>query len=73
MIRVSEMVLPGHPDKFCDQAADAIVAACYAADPAGYCQVEMSCWSDQVYLTGGIATARPLAERLDEIVRRTGR
>ena len=73
MIRVSEMVLPGHPDKFCDQAADAIVAACYAADPAGYCQVEMSCWSDQVYLTGGIATARPLAEALDEIVRRTGR
>ena len=37
MIRVSEMVLPGHPDKFCDQAVDAIVAACYAADPAGYC------------------------------------
>ncbi len=26
MIRVSEMVLPGHPDKFCDQVADAIVA-----------------------------------------------
>ena len=25
MIRVSEMVLPGHPDKFCDQIADAIV------------------------------------------------
>ena len=73
MIRVSEMVLPGHPDKFCDQVADAIVAACYAADPAGYCQVEMSCWSDQVFLTGGIATARPLAEPLADIVRRTGR
>lgn len=23
MIRFSEMVLPGHPDKFCDQIADA--------------------------------------------------
>ena len=27
MIRVSEAVLPGHPDKFCDQIADAIVGA----------------------------------------------
>ena len=26
MIRMSEVVLPGHPDKFCDQVADAIVA-----------------------------------------------
>jgi S-adenosylmethionine synthetase len=29
MIRMSEVVLPGHPDKFCDQVADAIVAECY--------------------------------------------
>ena len=28
MIRMSEVVLPGHPDKFCDQVADAIVAEC---------------------------------------------
>ena len=73
MIRISETVLPGHPDKFCDQAADAIVQACYAADPTAYCQVEMGCWSDRVYLTGGIATRAPLAESLDDIVRRTGR
>ena len=33
MKRFSEMVLPGHPDKFCDQVADAIVARCQAADP----------------------------------------
>ena len=25
MIRVSEFVLPGHPDKFCDAVADAII------------------------------------------------
>ena len=28
MIRVSEFVLPGHPDKFCDAVADAIIGAC---------------------------------------------
>ena len=54
MIRFSEMVLPGHPDKFCDQVADAIVAECYRADPEAYCQVEVSCWGDEIWLTGGI-------------------
>ncbi len=73
MIRMSEVVLPGHPDKFCDQAADAIVAACYAADPRAYCQVEMSVWADQVFLTGGIVTQRPLERTLPDIVRAVGR
>ena len=73
MIRMSEVVLPGHPDKFCDQVADAIVAECYKADPRAYCQVEMSVWSDQVFLTGGIATRAPLARGLADIVRATGR
>ena len=73
MIRVSEMVLPGHPDKFCDQVADAIVQACYAVDTEAYCQVEMSCWSDEIFLTGGIVTARPLQKSLEDIVRETGR
>ena len=73
MIRMSEVVLPGHPDKFCDQVADAVVAECYKADPRAYCQVEMSVWCDQVFLTGGIATRRPLARDLADIVRATGR
>ena len=61
MIRMSEVVLPGHPDKFCDQVADAIVAECYTVDPRAYCQVEVSVWCDQVFLTGGIVTRAPLA------------
>ena len=73
MIRMSEVVLPGHPDKFCDQVADAVVAECYKADPRAYCQVEMSVWCDHVFLTGGIATRRPLARDLADIVRATGR
>ncbi|MBI4348108.1 MAG: methionine adenosyltransferase domain-containing protein [Elusimicrobia bacterium] len=72
MIRVSEMVLPGHPDKFCDQVADAIVAACHAIDEDAYCQVEASVWSDQVFLTGGLVTRRPLERPLRDIVVETG-
>ena len=48
MIRFSEMVLPGHPDKFCDQVADAIVAACADIDAEAYCQVEVGVWCDEV-------------------------
>ena len=73
MIRFSEMVLPGHPDKFCDQVADAIVAECYAMDPEAYCQVEVSVWSDQVWLSGGTATRTPLPRPFVEIVREVGR
>lgn len=73
MVRFSEAVLPGHPDKLCDQIADAIVAEAYRADPDAYCQVEVSCWSDEFFLTGGIATRRALATPLDEVVRRIGR
>ena len=72
MIRLSEAVLPGHPDRFSDQVADAIVAAAYAVDPRAYCQVEVSVWSDQVFLTGGLVTRAPLQEALPDIVRRVG-
>jgi S-adenosylmethionine synthetase len=72
MIRMSEAVLPGHPDKFCDQVADAIVAECYRADPRAYCQVEVSVWCDQMFLTGGLATRKPLARPLADIVREVG-
>ena len=63
MIRFSEMVLPGHPDKFCDQVADAIVARCEQADPEAYCQVEVGVWCDQIWISGGF-TVRP-GEDLD--------
>ncbi len=73
MIRVSEAVLPGHPDKFCDQVADAIVAESYRVDPRAYCQVEVSVWSDQVWISGGLATREPFERPLDDIVREVGR
>jgi S-adenosylmethionine synthetase len=73
MIRLSEVVLPGHPDKFCDQVVDAVVAECYKADLRAFCQVEMSVWCDQVFLTGGLVTREPLKRSLADIVRATGR
>lgn len=72
MIRVSEMVLPGHPDKFCDQVADAIVAECVRIDPDAYTQVEIAAWSCSMWLTGGICTRRPLERSLRDIVVETG-
>ncbi len=73
MIRMSEAVLPGHPDKFCDAVADAIVAECYRVDERAYCQVEVSTWCDEVWVNGGIATRQPLARSIEEIVRDVGR
>ena len=72
MIRVSEMVLPGHPDKFCDQVADAVIAECVKIEPDAYGQVEVSTWSDSVWLSGGICTRRPLEKPIQDIVVETG-
>lgn len=72
MIRICEMVLPGHPDKFSDQIADAIVAECLRVDPDAYCQVEVGVWSDQVWLSGGTCTRKPLGRSLADIVVEVG-
>lgn len=72
MIRVSEFVLPGHPDKFCDAVADAIIGEVLKVDADGYGQVEVAVWSDQVFLTGGICTRHPVPVDFADIVVATG-
>jgi S-adenosylmethionine synthetase len=72
MIRVSEFVLPGHPDKFCDAVADAIIAEVLKVDADGYGQVEVAVWSDQVFLTGGVCTRRPIPVDFADVVVATG-
>ena len=67
MIRMSEMVLAGHPDKFCDQVADAIVAACMQFEPEAYAQIEVAAWCDELWLNGGIATEKAIPFVLEEI------
>jgi len=72
MIRVAEFVLPGHPDKFCDAVADAIIAEVLKVDADGYGQVEVSVWSDQVFLTGSACTRRPIPVDFADVVVATG-
>ena len=73
MIRVSEMVLAGHPDKFCDQVADAVIEEISKIDADAYGQIEVSTWSDFVWLSGGTCTRTPLKKKIEAIVKDTGR
>ena len=73
MIRISEAVLAGHPDKFCDQVADAIIGECMRVDPQAYGQVEVATWSDEVWLNGGVCTRRPVEKAFADIVVEVGR
>lgn len=72
MIRFAEAVLPGHPDKFCDQVADALVAEALRADPCAFAQVEVGVWSDQVWLSGNIVTRQALARTSADVVVEVG-
>jgi S-adenosylmethionine synthetase len=61
----AEFVLPGHPDKLCDAAVDAVVDFVRRRDPVGQCGLEAACIFDRVLITGriGVRDAR-VAERL---------
>jgi len=72
MIRTSEAVLRGHPDKFCDQVADRILYHAYELDPEAYGQVEVAAWSDEVFLTGAIVTRQPMETVFADLVRTVG-
>jgi len=72
MIHFAEAVLPGHPDKFCDRVADAIVSEALIADPEAFAQVEVGVWADQAWLSGNIVTRKPMARSPAEILVQTG-
>ena len=72
MIQFAEAVLPGHPDKFCDRVADAIVTEALTADPEAFAQVEVGVWSDQAWVSGNIVTRKPMARPPTEILIQTG-
>ena len=72
MIYHAEAVFNGHPDKFCDQVADRIIAEAYRSDPEAYGQVEVGVWSDSIWLSGGTMTRRPLACSVEELVHQVG-
>ena len=51
MFFTSESVAEGHPDKFCDQVADAVLDECLRRDP----QARVAC---ECYVTMGKAASR---------------
>lgn len=73
MIRTAEAVLDGHPDKFCDILADAIIAEGYKADPGCYAQIEVGVWSDAIWLSGVMVTRKPIRKTVEQIVRSVGK
>ena len=61
----AEFVLPGHPDKLCDAAVDAVVDYVRRWDPVGQCGLEAGCIFDRFFMTGRIAVRDiRIAERL---------
>jgi S-adenosylmethionine synthetase len=71
MVRYSEVVLPGHPDKLCDAVAEAVVQAALAVDPDAYAQVEVSVWDYEIWLTGGVVTSKRVPKPFAEIAKDT--
>ena len=53
----SESVCEGHPDKVCDQVSDAMLDACYKADPKARVGVETLATTEKLVLAGEITVA----------------
>jgi S-adenosylmethionine synthetase len=56
VVECAEWVLPGHPDKLCDAAADNVVAFITRATANSQCGVELACVFDRVVITGRAAS-----------------
>ena len=57
----SESVTKGHPDKVCDQIADAILDALLAQDPMSHVACEVTAITDAVHIFGEITTTAKVA------------
>lgn len=68
MLRVSEAVLPGHPDKICDQIVDYIIYSLSHIIPKPYVQLEASIWQNRIYLNGIICLEKKYEINFKEIV-----
>lgn len=52
----NEIVFRGHPDKVCDQIADAILDACLDQDKGSRCGVEVAGGKNTIFITGEITS-----------------
>jgi S-adenosylmethionine synthetase len=57
LLVTSESVTEGHPDKVCDQIADAILDEIIAHDPEAHCACEVVATTGLVLITGEISTS----------------
>lgn len=55
-LKTAECVSDGHPDKLCDQIADAVLDACLAEDPESRVALEVAFKGHTVFLAGEIST-----------------
>lgn len=70
----SESVSEGHPDKVCDQIADAILDACLAKDPTSHVACEVFATTEYILIGGEITSkAHPDYEKIArEVLRKIG-
>jgi S-adenosylmethionine synthetase len=59
-MRTAEMVTDGHPDKFCDQVADAILDAALRQDPKTRAGIECLAKDSLLVVTGEVSTRAEL-------------
>ena len=64
----SEAMTRGHPDKLCDQIADAVLDDVLAHDPAGRVACEACIWQNHVHLLGELSSSH--TPDFDAIARR---
>lgn len=72
MKRYSEVVLDGHPDRFCDLVADRIVALVSRENPDAFIQIEASVWNDRIFLTGSMVTSKSFSLEVKSVVSQVG-
>ena len=74
-ILTCEQVSDGHPDKLCDQIADAIVTDCLQNDPASRVAIECLMKDDQLVIAGELTSnhAPDYRKLVEEVFDRIGR
>ncbi|MFZ9704162.1 MAG: S-adenosylmethionine synthetase N-terminal domain-containing protein, partial [Bacilli bacterium] len=63
MVFTSEAVSEGHPDKVCDQIADAILDACLALDPQAHVAIECFAAKQKLLIGGEVRFSSPTIQR----------
>jgi len=62
MIQTAESVAVGHPDKVCDQVADAVLDHCLTSDPNTRAAVEALGGHRKLFIVGELTTTAPIDE-----------